>query len=282
MNNAIEVRGLCKSYPGFKLDNLNITLPSGYILGFVGENGAGKSTTIRLLLDLIRRDSGKISVLGNDPSQSDASWKNDVGVVLDSMGLPSLMKADMIGKVMADAFTRWDNEKFNYYLDRFDVPRDKRFMDMSNGTKMKLGIAIALSHDPKLLILDEATNGLDPLVRDDVNEVLMEFTREDNHSIFISSHIVSDLEKICDYIAFLHKGKLMLCEEKDKLSSEYGILSCSEDDLKTIDSDAILHVSKNAYGCRAVVRRDSIPDGMTTDQITIEELFILMAKEEVQ
>ena len=110
----------------------------------------------------------------------------------------------------------------------------------------------------------------------------MEFTREDNHSIFISSHIVSDLEKICDYIAFLHKGKLMLCEEKDKLSSEYGILSCSEDDLKTIDSDAILHVSKNAYGCRAVVRRDSIPDGMTTDQITIEELFILMAKEEVQ
>ena len=282
MNNAIEVRGLCKSYPGFKLDNLNITLPSGYILGFVGENGAGKSTTIRLLLDLIRRDSGEISVLGNDPSQSDASWKNDVGVVLDSMGLPSLMKADMIGKVMADAFTRWDNEKFNYYLDRFDVPRDKRFMDMSNGTKMKLGIAIALSHDPKLLILDEATNGLDPLVRDDVNEVLMEFTREDNHSIFISSHIVSDLEKICDYIAFLHKGKLMLCEEKDKLSSEYGILSCSEDDLKTIDPDAILHVSKNAYGCRAVVRRDSIPDGMTTDQITIEELLILMAKEEVQ
>ncbi|MBR0342681.1 MAG: ABC transporter ATP-binding protein [Oscillospiraceae bacterium] len=282
MNNAIEVRGLCKSYPGFKLDNLNITLPSGYILGFVGENGAGKSTTIRLLLDLIRRDSGEISVLGNDPAQADASWKNDVGVVLDSMGLPSLMKADMIGKVMADAFTRWDNEKFNYYLDRFDVPRDKRFMDMSNGTKMKLGIAIALSHDPKLLILDEATNGLDPLVRDDVNEVLMEFTREDNHSIFISSHIVSDLEKICDYIAFLHKGKLMLCEEKDKLSSEYGILSCSADDLKTIDPDAILHVSKNAYGCRAVVRRDSIPDGMTTDQITIEELFILMAKEEVQ
>ena len=282
MNNAIEVRGLCKNYPGFKLDNLNISLPSGYILGFVGENGAGKSTTIRLLLDLIRRDSGEISVLGNDPAQADASWKNDVGVVLDSMGLPSLMKADMIGKVMADAFTRWDNQKFNYYLDRFDVPRDKRFMDMSNGTKMKLGIAIALSHDPKLLVLDEATNGLDPLVRDDVNEVLMEFTREDNHSIFISSHIVSDLEKICDYIAFLHKGKLMLCEEKDKLSSEYGILSCSEDDLKTIDPDAILHVSKNAYGCRAVVRRDSIPDGMTTDQITIEELFILMAKEEVQ
>ena len=281
MSNAIEVRGLCKSYPGFKLDNLNITLPSGYILGFVGENGAGKSTTIRLLLDLIRKDSGEVSVLGNDPSQSDASWKNDVGVVLDSMGLPSLMKADQIGKVMSDAFTRWDNEKFNNYLNRFDVPRDKRFMDMSNGTKMKLGIAIALSHDPKLLILDEATNGLDPLVRDDVNEVLMEFTRDDNHSIFISSHIVSDLEKICDYIAFLHKGKLMLYEEKDKLSSEYGILSCSEEDLKAIDPDAILHISRNAYGCRAVVRRDSIPDGLPTDQITIEELFILMAKEEV-
>ncbi len=280
MSNAIEVRNLCKSYPGFELDNLNITLPSGYIYGFVGENGAGKSTTIRMLLGITAKDSGEISVLGHDPYETDASWKNDVGVVLDTMGLPSMMNANQIGKIMADLFTKWDNNKYESYLKRFDVPKDKRFMDLSNGTKMKLGISIALSHDAKLLILDEATNGLDPLVRDDVNEVLMEFTRDSEHSIFISSHIVSDLEKICDYIAFLHKGKLMLCEEKDKLSSEYGILSCTEEDLKTIDPAAILHVSKNAYGCRAVVRRDSIPSGISTDQITIEELFILMAKEE--
>ncbi len=282
MTNAIEIRDLCKSYPGFELDHLNLTLPSGYILGFVGENGAGKSTTIRMLLNLTDRDSGDISVLGHDPSEADASWKNDVGAVLDTMGLPSMLKADQVGKIMADAFTNWDSDKYEYYLKRLDVPKDKKFMDMSNGTKMKLGIAIALSHDAKVLILDEATNGLDPLVRDDVNEILMEFTRQPDHSIFISSHIVSDLEKICDYIAFIHKGKLMLCEEKDKLSSEYGILSCTEDDLDTIDPDAILHITKNAYGCQAVVRRDSIPAGLSISQITIEELFVLMAKEEIK
>lgn len=282
MTNAIEIRDLCKSYPGFELDHLNLTLPSGYILGFVGENGAGKSTTIRMLLNLTDKDSGDVSILGHDPSEADASWKNDVGAVLDTMGLPSMLKADQVGKIMADAFTNWDSDKYEYYLKRLDVPKDKKFMDMSNGTKMKLGIAIALSHDAKVLILDEATNGLDPLVRDDVNEILMEFTRQPDHSIFISSHIVSDLEKICDYIAFIHKGKLMLCEEKDKLSSEYGILSCTEDDLDTIDSDAILHITKNAYGCQAVVRRDSIPAGLSISQITIEELFVLMAKEEVK
>ena len=282
MTNAIEIRDLCKSYPGFELDHLNLTLPSGYILGFVGENGAGKSTTIRMLLNLTDKDSGDVSILGHDPSEADASWKNDVGAVLDTMGLPSMVKADQVGKIMADAFTNWDSDKYEYYLKRLDVPKDKRFMDMSNGTKMKLGIAIALSHDAKVLILDEATNGLDPLVRDDVNEILMEFTRQPDHSIFISSHIVSDLEKICDYIAFIHKGKLMLCEEKDKLSSEYGILSCTEDDLNSIDPDAILHTTKNAYGCQAVVRRDSIPAGLSTAQITIEELFVLMAKEELK
>lgn len=282
MSNAIEIRGLCKSYPGFELDHLNLTLPSGYILGFVGENGAGKSTTIRLLLDMIHRDAGEVSVLGHDPSEPDASWKNDVGAVLDSMGLPSMLNAAQIGRIMSDTFSNWDDSKYYHYLNRFDVPKDKKFMDMSNGTKMKLGIAIALSHNAKLLILDEATNGLDPLVRDDVNEVLMEFTRQEDHSIFISSHIVSDLEKICDYIAFIHNGKLMLCEEKDKLSSEYGILTCSEDDLRNIDPDAVLHISRNAYGCKAVIRRDSIPDGLSTDQITIEELFVLMAKEETK
>lgn len=279
MVNAIEIRDLCKSYPGFQLDHLDMTLPTGYILGLVGENGAGKSTTIRLLLDLIKRDSGEISVLGHDPAEPDASWRNDVGVVLDSMGLPSAINAEKAGAIMKDAFSKWDADKYSYYLDRFDIPGDRAFGEMSNGTRMKLGIAIALSHDARLLILDEATNGLDPLVRDDVNEVLMEFTREENRSILISSHIVSDLEKICDYIAFLHKGKLMLCEEKDVLSSEYGVLSCSEDDLNVLDPKAVLHITRNSYGCRAVVRRDSVPDGVSLDPITIEELFVLMAKE---
>ena len=195
--NAIEISGLTKKYPGFTLDNISFTVPGGCIVGLIGENGAGKSTTIRLLMDLIRPDSGQIRLLGRT---ADAALKNDIGVVLDEPGLPAYLNAKQIGRVLADAYTGWDRSAWEDLLRRFAIPVDKKFSELSNGTKMKLSLAAALSHNAKLLILDEATNGLDPVVRDEVVDILMEFTRDEEHSILISSHIVSDLERLCDSI----------------------------------------------------------------------------------
>ena len=221
--NALEIKNLTKSYPGFTLDNLNLTLPSGCILGLIGENGAGKSTTIKLILDMIHKDSGSIIILGKDNTDSIELTKEDIGVVMDEVGIPECLTVKQVGNVMKNTFSNWDDVEYARLAQKLALPDKKQFKEFSRGMKMKLGIAIALSHKAKLLILDEATSGLDPVVRDEVVEMFSDFTRDENHSILISSHIVSDLEKLCDYVAFLHKGKLLLCEEKDQLLAEYGL-----------------------------------------------------------
>ena len=218
MKNAIEIRGLTKRFPGFALEGLNLTLPSGCILGLIGENGAGKSTTIKLLLGMLKPDGGSASVLGADIGGDLRPVKEEIGVVLDEPGLPHMLKAGQINKIMGSVYKNWSSDDFAVLLRRLDLPEDKAYGDFSRGMKMKMGLAIALAHKPRLLLLDEATSGLDPVVRDDVTDLLLDFTRDEGHSILLSSHIVSDLEKVCDYIAFLHKGKLMLMEEKDALT----------------------------------------------------------------
>ena len=276
--NALEIKNLSKEYPHFRLDRLSLTLPGGCIMGLVGENGAGKSTTIKLLLDMIHRDGGTITILGRD-NQSDLSLlKEEIGVVLDDVGLPECLKAEQIGKVMKGIFKSWDDVEYEKYLRRLSIPTDRKFKEFSRGMKMKLGIAVALSHHPKLLLLDEATNGLDPVVRDEVVELFGEFTREESHAVLISSHIVSDLEKICDYNAFLHQGRLLLCEEKDVLLEEYGILRCTAGQLSELNPSAILGKRESPYGVEAIVRRDAVPAGFTLGVVSIEELFIFMVK----
>ena len=277
--NALEIRNLTKDYGGFRLENLNLTLPCGCIMGLIGENGAGKSTTIKLILDMINRDGGAITILGRDNREDLILTKQDIGVVLDEVGIPQCLSAVQVGKVMAHTFTRWDQELYAQYLKKLDLPEKRPFKEYSKGMKMKLGIAVALSHHPKLLILDEATSGLDPVVRDEVVEMFSEFTRDESHAVLISSHIVSDLEKICDYIAFLHKGKLMLCEEKDRLLEEYGLIHCSQEQLAELDETAVRGVKASPYGVEALVRRDGIPTGMQVSPVSIEELFIFMVKE---
>ncbi|MBP5431121.1 ABC transporter ATP-binding protein [Ruminococcus sp.] len=274
--NALNISNLTKKYKGFTLDNVSFSLPQGCILGLIGENGAGKSTTIRSILGSIKYD-GSIEVLGQPIS---AKLKNRIGVVLDEVGFPDKLNANDINKIMKNMFTNWDEKIYLEYISKFSLPENKAFSEFSKGMKMKLGIAVALSHHAELLILDEPTSGLDPLVRDEIIDILNDFTREENHSILISSHIVSDLEKLCDYIAFMHKGKLMLCEEKDNLLEQYVFINTTEEQLAELDENAVKGKRSNKWSTEAIVDRNMIPASFTTKPVSIEDLFVFMAKEE--
>ena len=280
--NALEIKDITKSFEGFKLDNLNLTLPGGCIMGLIGENGAGKSTTIKLILNMIRKDSGSITVLGKDNSKDINLVKEEVGVVLDEAGIPECLTAKQVGKIMKNTFRNWDGEEYLRLLKKLSLPDNKPFKDFSRGMKMKLGIAIAMSHGAKLLLLDEPTGGLDPVVRDEVVDMFYDFTRDENHSILISSHIVSDLEKLCDYIAFLHKGKLLLCEEKDVLLSEYGVVHCTSEQLSRFDERTLKYKKETPYGNTLMMPRKNIPEGFDISPVSIEELFVFMVKEETE
>lgn len=278
--NAIEIKGLSKKYSRFSLSGIDFELPCGCIMGLIGENGAGKSTTIKLILDIIQKDSGSIKLFGQDAEASSAKLRDDIGFVLDEPCFPDTLNASHINKIMKKTYTSWNEETFFNLLRRFDVDENKKFKSLSKGMKMKVSIAVALSHNAKLLILDEPTSGLDPVIRDEIVDIFYEFTRDPSNSILISSHIVSDLEKLCDYIAFIHKGKLLLCDEKDRLLEKYCIIRCSADDIANIDSEAIKSKKESPYGVEAIVERDSVPNGFETSPVGIEELFVSVIKGE--
>ena len=272
--NAIELKGLKKSFPDFTLGPVDLAVPEGTILGLIGENGAGKSTTIKLMLGLLRTDGGSITILGQDAKKLD---KNEIGVVLDEPGFPSLLNAKEIRSFLKDIYRNWDDAAWQDYMRRFELPQEKKFTEFSKGMKMKFAIAAAMSHHARLLILDEPTSGLDPVVRDEVVGILSEFTREPDHSVLLSSHIVSDLEKLCDYIAFLHKGQLLLNEEKDALYDEYGLLRCDLETLRTLDPKSIIGKKETPYGAEVILRREAAGN-LTLSPIGIEELFVFMVK----
>jgi len=278
--NALEIKDLRKSFADFTLDGVSFALPQGCIMGLVGENGAGKSTTIKLILDILHKDGGTVKILGRDNGENIRLTKEDVGVVMDEVGLPLCLTAKQVGKIMANTFKNWDGEGYRRLLAKLSLPENKEFKDFSRGMKMKLGIAIAMSHGAKLLILDEPTSGLDPVVRDEVVEMFYDFTRDETHSILISSHIVSDLEKLCDYIAFLHKGKLLLCEEKDELLARYAMVHCTAEEAAHLPADAVVYKKENPYGASAVVLRSKIPGEIKTSSISIEDIFVFTVKGE--
>ena len=280
-SNVIEIRGLCKHYRDFSLDHLDLDLPAGCVLGLVGENGAGKSTTIRLTMDALERDGGTVTVLGVDnKSREFHAIKEDIGVVLDETFVPEILSAKQLGRIMAGSFKNWEQDTYEGWLKRLDLPEDKRFKDYSRGMTMKLGIAAALSHGAKLLLLDEATGGLDPMVREELLEVFADFAAQDGHAVLLSSHIVSDLERICDYIAFLHKGKLALCEEKDVLLDKYGILKCSREQLANIPEEAVHGKRVGTYGVEALVEREFMPRDAVVDRANLEDIILYMVKGE--
>ena len=282
MTNAIEVKSISKKYKEFTLDNLSFTLPCGCIMGLIGENGAGKSTTIKLLLDLIRRDSGEIFVLGADPAKADKRSKEAIGVVMDECCFPENLNLKDINRIMNHTYLNWEKETFLKLTSHFSLSERKQVKEYSRGMKMKLSIAAALSHNPRLLILDEATSGLDPIVRDEILDVFLEFIQNDDHAILISSHIISDLEKICDYVTFIHKGKLVFSEAKDELLDKYGLLKCSCEQFDSIDKAAVKGFRKNSFGVEALVLKDKIKEDAVIDRATMEEIMLYYIKEGVR
>ena len=280
MNNAIEVRGLCKDYGDFRLEHVDLTVPGGTILGLIGENGAGKSTVIRCLLGLVRPDGGEISLLGRAPEEA----KEDIGVVLDESSFHEVLRAPQVGKIFAGLYAAWDPALYEHYLAKFGLPRDKKIKEFSRGMKMKLGIAVALSHRPKLLLLDEATGGLDPVVRNEILDEFLDFIQEEDHAVLISSHITSDLEKAADYITYLHQGRVALSQPKDELLDRYGRVGCSAADLAAIQPGDLLRVRRGTFGCEGLTAdreafRRKYP-GLTVDPATLEDIMLFIGKGE--
>ena len=277
--NAIELRHVSRSFGDFALSDVSFDLPSGCILGLIGENGAGKSTTLRLIMNTLRRDAGEIRVLGEDNTSPDfRETKEDIGVVLDEAHFPEVLTVRELRRVLAGTYRNWDGEAFQGWLRRFDLPEKKAFKNFSRGMKMKLAIAAALSHRPKLLLLDEATAGLDPIVRDEILEVFAEFTRDEGHSILICSHIISDLEKLCDYVAFLHRGRLLFWEEKDALIDGCGIWQGTREEFGRLDPAVVMGREESPYGVRALVRRSLVPRGLELERPSLEDIILLQVK----
>ena len=280
MNYAIEIKGLTKSFPGFTLGPLDLTVPGGSILGLIGENGAGKSTTIKCLLGLLRPDGGSISLLGGDPASKEVRAK--VGIVMDECPFHGGLKAPQVGKVLAGVYPTWDDALFRHYLDKFSLPADKRVKDYSRGMGMKLSIAAALSHRPNLLILDEATSGLDPVVRNEILDEFLEFIQDEDHAILISSHITSDLERAADYITYLHKGQAVLSGEKDALLAGHGRLVCTAAELTEVDPAYIVGKRRGQYTCEALIhRREEFKfrySHLAVDPVTLEDIMVFTVK----
>ena len=281
MTNSIEISGLCKSYGDFALDHIDLTLPGGSIMGLIGENGAGKTTTIKCILNLIRRDAGTITLMGYDNIAQERQAKAEVGVVLDECYFHDTLRPADIHTILSRVYQNWDKALFASCLKKFQLPEGKYVKEFSRGMKMKLSLAAALAHHPKLLLLDEATAGLDPIVRDEILDIFYEFTRDETHSVLISSHILSDLEKICDYIAFLHEGQLLFCEEKDALLETYGIFNDTAEQAEALMPEAVVVRETTPYGgVRALVRRALAPAGFRLEKPTIEDIILFLAKGE--
>ena len=280
MENALEIKGLCKQYTGFALDNVSFSLPRGAVMGFVGEHGAGTTTTIKAVLNLIRRDAGEIRVLGLDNIRDERAVKERIGVVLEDGCFLNTMNARQVDTLMGKAYQSWKPEQFFGFIRRFGIDENKKIKDYSKGMRMKISIAAALSHGAELLLMDEPTSGLDPVVRDEVLDLFYDFMQDEGHAILLSSHITSDLDKIADYITFIHGGRVALSEPRDELLDTYGVLRCTADQLAALEPQAVRAKRMGAFGCEALVRRDGVPQGWPVEPVNIEQIMLFLTRGE--
>lgn len=282
MKNAIEIKDLKKSYSDFNLNIDELKIPSGVVVGLIGENGAGKTTLIKLILNNINKDSGKIKIFNKDLEEQELQIKEDIGVVLDNTFFPENLNAKNINNIMKDVYKNWDNKLFYKYLSDFGIKDNQILKTMSKGMRKKVEIATALSHHPKLLILDEATSGLDPIVRNEVLNLFLNFISDEEHTIILSTHITSDLEHIADYIIFINKGNIVLESPKDEIIDNYGILKCDIDNFDKIEKDDIVSFKNNKYNYEILINNKNKLSGKykdyVIDKITLEDLMLLIIK----
>ena len=286
MDNILELHQVCKTFPktNFTLDHVSFSIPYGSIMGFVGENGAGKTTTIGCVLNTVSKDSGTIKIFGKELADTDTELKEKIGVVYDGDNFPAYWTAEQLSDVMQGLYTNWDNELFKKYLNDFRLLPNQKIKSYSRGMTMKLAVAAALSHHPQLLILDEATSGLDPIMRDDMLDVFLEFVQDENHSILLSSHITSDLEKIADYITFIHNGKLIMAASKNDLVYNFAVMRCKESQFLELDPGDILVYRKRDYQIDVLVSNGNEIQrkyrNAVVDHVSIDEIMLLLVKGE--
>lgn len=283
MNKTIEIKNLIKRYDSnFQLGELSLDIPSGEIIGLIGENGAGKTTLIKSILGILQVNKGEIKIFGNDTIKNDAKIKEDIGVVLDNTFFSEILNAKDIDSIMKSIYQSWDSKLYYDYLKNFDIPVNSIIKKLSKGMRKKLEIATALAHHPKLLVLDEPTSGLDPVVRNEVLDIFLKFIEDDEHTILFSTHITSDLEHIADEIIFIDEGKVLLNKSRDDILDNYGILKCSLEEFSSIDKNDFVTYKKNKYSYDILVSdRNKVSKkykDMVVDKITLEDLMVLMIK----
>lgn len=278
--NNILVRDLCKQFDGFLLDHVSFQVPKGRIVGFIGENGAGKSTTINLILDELKRDNGQIQIFGRENTIS--SVKEDIGVVFDECNFQDVLNTSDIEKILSGVYKSWDSGLYRQYLKKFKVPERKKIGSFSKGMKLKLSIICAMAHKPKLLILDEATTGLDPVVRDEMLDLFLEFIQDEECSIFLSSHITSDIQKIADYVILIHQGRIIFEEQKDDLVYNFGIVKCGKEKFSSISpDDYIIHRVTNVSVECLVRDKEAVKrkyKNIVVDNATLEDIMLFYIK----
>ena len=281
MENSIEIRGLTYNYPKFSLEGIDLDIPCGTVMGLIGENGAGKSTLIKAVLGLIKPSGGSVKVFGEEAVNLSAEAREQIGVVFDELPFPKGLNSKQLDKVLGGIFKSWDSDKFFGYLSRFGLPINKKLGSFSRGMQMRLSIAAAMSHAPKLLVLDEPTGGLDPVIRSEILDLLLEFMQDESHSILISTHITSDLEHIADYIGFIHSGRLVFSEERNELKERHRILKCTEEQLAKIDRADIIGMRSGRYSHEVLTTAfEKYPD-IAQEVPSIDELMVYYVKDEV-